>query len=49
MFEEKFENDTEGFYFALKSAANVYCDKIISSNTDLLGVVFFGTVNLFSF
>ena len=44
MFEEKFENDTEAFYFAVKSAANVYCDKIISSNSDLLGVVFCGTV-----
>eukprot|EP01080_Neovahlkampfia_damariscottae_P007370 gene7370-11692_t len=43
MFEEKFENDIEAFYFAVKSAANVYCDKIISSNSDLLGTVFFGT------
>jgi ATP-dependent DNA helicase 2 subunit 1 len=31
------------FFHAIKCAAQVYCDKIISSNLDMMGVVFYGS------
>lgn len=45
MFNETLEEEKAApFYFALKCAVHAYCDKIISSPSDLLGVVFYGTV-----
>ena len=43
MFEE--EQESAPFYFSLKCVVQAYCDKIISSPSDLLGVVFYGTVS----
>jgi hypothetical protein len=32
------------FFHAMQCAAQVYCDKIIASSSDMMGVVFYGTV-----
>jgi hypothetical protein len=38
------EKDIIPFYYAAKCASQAYCDKIISSTSDVMGVVFYGTV-----
>jgi ATP-dependent DNA helicase 2 subunit 1 len=37
------EKDVIPFYYAVKCASQAYCDKIISSTSDVMGVVFYGT------
>lgn len=44
MFSHKLDEGLEPFFLALKAAVMVYCDKIISSSSDFLGLVFYGTV-----
>ena len=44
MFADKLDTEQlEPFFFALKCAVHVYCDKVITSNNDFLGTVFYGT------
>lgn len=46
MFAEQLDQNLEPFFFSLKCAVHVFCDKVISSNSDFLGIVFYGTVLL---
>jgi len=44
MFADKvYEAQIEPFFYAIKSVADMYCDKVMTSDNDLVGTVLYGT------